>query len=56
MGQHDVRREEGGVGERERDAKGLGRQADVGEEVDAGDREEQRERVATRARSCGGER
>ena len=50
VGQHDVEREQPGVGEREREAERLGGELDVGEQVDAGHRERQRGEVARR---CG---
>ncbi len=47
----DVEREEGGVGEREGDADGLALELDVGEQVDAGHGERQREPVSRRPRA-----
>ena len=49
--EHDVEREEDGVGERERDAERLPLEPHVREQVDAGDGQEQREAVPRRPRS-----
>ena len=56
VGEHDVQREERGVGERERQAQRLGDELHVGEQVDARHRERQRRQVARRTRADRGER
>ena len=56
VAQDDVEGEEAGIREREREAEWLDDEEHVGEEVDAGDRDEKRERVAGGPCSEGGER
>ena len=55
MREHDVEGEQGSVREREGDADRLALELDVGEQVDAGDRERERGGVARRARAERGE-
>ena len=51
VGEHDVEREQAGVGERERDAERLALELDAGEQVDARHREQRaRRRCAACAR------
>ncbi len=54
--EHDVEREQSGVGEGERHAERLALEVDAGEEVDARNRQRERGGVAGRARAEGGER
>ena len=56
VAEHDVRGEEHGVRERERDAERLALEPDVGEEVDAADGECERGGVPPRPRAERGER
>lgn len=56
MGEDDVEREQDGVRERERDADGLAAELQAGQEVDAQDGEQQRERVSRRPSAERGER
>ena len=56
VGEHDVEREQAGVGERQRDPERLALEAHPGEQVDADDGEHQRGGVARRAGAEGGER
>src|SRR6266540_4626346 len=53
--EHDVDREQGGVGEREGDAERRGREPDVGEDVDAGNRQCECDAVAAITDAQGGE-
>ena len=52
---HDVGGEEGGVDEGERHAQRIALQGDVGQQVDAGNREGERAEVARRAGAEGGQ-
>jgi hypothetical protein len=56
VAEHDVEREQAGVGERERDPERLAGDPDAREQVDAGDGEHERQSVAAVAGAERGQR